>query len=203
MSGSIVTLNVGGHFYTTARSTLTRYPDSMLGAMLIGDLETLQDDQGRYFIDRDGTLFRHVLNFLRTNQLVIPEDFKELPLLEMEADFYQIQPLIEAISSYKARLAPGDLGAHDVIFVHSDSLHYCNKPDVVASSNEVDDMVKCLMDALDEDDDKRGNLAILLKWIQDKGFSLHGYTASADERGYAREQSLVLVRKNAQNSTDN
>ncbi|CAH1232506.1 KCTD21 [Branchiostoma lanceolatum] len=101
---SVVSLNVGGHIYTTARSTLIRYPDSMLGAMFGGDLGTLQDDQGRYFIDRNGRLFEHVLNFLRTNQLVLPEDFKELPLLEMEADFYQIQPLIEALKSYKARI---------------------------------------------------------------------------------------------------
>ncbi|XP_066305221.1 BTB/POZ domain-containing protein KCTD19-like [Branchiostoma lanceolatum] len=99
IADSVVSLNVGGHIYTTARSTLTRYPDSMLGAMFGGDLRTLQDDQGRYFIDRNGRLFEHVLNFLRTSQLVLPEDFKELPLLEMEADFYQIKPLIEALKS--------------------------------------------------------------------------------------------------------
>ncbi|CAH1263701.1 KCTD21 [Branchiostoma lanceolatum] len=103
-SNDIVTLDVGGHIYRTTITTLTRYPDSMLGAMFGGDFGTLQDDQGRYFIDRDGTLFRHVLNFLRTNQLTLPEDFRELPLLEIEADFYQIQPLIEALVSYKARL---------------------------------------------------------------------------------------------------
>lgn len=29
-----------------------------------------------YFIDRDGHMFRHILNFLRTSKLLIPDDFK-------------------------------------------------------------------------------------------------------------------------------
>ena len=29
-----------------------------------------------YFIDRDGPMFRHILNFLRTSKLLIPDDFK-------------------------------------------------------------------------------------------------------------------------------
>ncbi|XP_019616694.1 PREDICTED: BTB/POZ domain-containing protein KCTD19-like [Branchiostoma belcheri] len=134
---NIVTLNVGGHIYTTARSTLTRYPDSMLGAMFGGDLETLRDDQGRYFIDRNGRMFEHVLNFLRTGQLVLPEDFKELPLLEMEADFYQIQPLIEALKTYKASCA------HDFVVVRP-SLTYPQFTVVSANTKEVENKVKDL-----------------------------------------------------------
>lgn len=29
-----------------------------------------------YFIDRDGHMFRYILNFLRTSKLLIPDDFK-------------------------------------------------------------------------------------------------------------------------------
>lgn len=83
-----VTLNVGGHMYTTSLTTLTRYPDSMLGAMFRGDFPTARDSQGNYFIDRDGPLFRYVLNFLRTSELTLPLDFKEFDLLRKEADFY-------------------------------------------------------------------------------------------------------------------
>ncbi len=32
-----MTLNVGGVLYTTTRSTLAKYPDSMLGAMFGGE----------------------------------------------------------------------------------------------------------------------------------------------------------------------
>ncbi|XP_042606737.1 BTB/POZ domain-containing protein KCTD6 [Cyprinus carpio] len=96
-----VTLNVGGHLYTTSISTLQRYPDSMLGAMFRGDFPTTRDAQGNYFIDRDGTLFRYILNFLRTSELTLPVDFMEMDLLRKEADFYQIEPLIQCLSDPK------------------------------------------------------------------------------------------------------
>ncbi|XP_056448013.1 BTB/POZ domain-containing protein KCTD6 isoform X1 [Gadus chalcogrammus] len=97
LRNSPVTLNVGGHLYTTTLSTLQRYPDSMLGAMFRGDFPTTKDSKGNYFIDRDGTLFRYILNFLRTSELTLPSDFSEKDLLRKEADFYQIEPLIECL----------------------------------------------------------------------------------------------------------
>ena len=96
-----VTLNVGGHLYTTTMSTLQRYPDSMLGAMFCGDLPTTRDVQGNYFIDRDGTLFRFILNFLRTSELTLFIDFMKTDLLHKEADFYQIEPLIQCLNNPK------------------------------------------------------------------------------------------------------
>ena len=35
----------------------------------------------RYFIDGDGKLFRHIINFCRTKQLTLPDNFDELDLL--------------------------------------------------------------------------------------------------------------------------
>lgn len=60
--GEPVNLNVGGYVYSTSLSTLQRYPDSMLGAMFCGDVPTVRDTRGNYFIDRDGPLFRYVQN---------------------------------------------------------------------------------------------------------------------------------------------
>lgn len=96
-----MSLNVGGSVYRTSLSTLRRYPDSMLGAMFRGDLPTVRDKQGNYFIDRDGTLFRYILNFLRTSELTLPCDFKETELLRKEADFYQIEPLLQCLGDPK------------------------------------------------------------------------------------------------------
>ena len=38
-------------------------------------------------------MFRHVLNFLRTNALSIPDTFEEIELLYDEVKFYDLQPL--------------------------------------------------------------------------------------------------------------
>ncbi|XP_070536926.1 BTB/POZ domain-containing protein KCTD6-like [Ptychodera flava] len=98
----IICLNVGGQIHTTTRGTLTRCADSMLGSMFSDRMPTKRDDQGNYFIDGDGKLFRYILNFLRRSELVLPEDFKELDMLALEADFYQITELIECIDKLKS-----------------------------------------------------------------------------------------------------
>ena len=100
---SIINLNVGGKFYTTSISTLTKYPDSMLGRMFEGDLPSTKDAQGNVVIDRDGELFRYVLTFLRSSKLILPENFGELALLEEEAEFYKIPELIAAVKSYQMK----------------------------------------------------------------------------------------------------
>ncbi|XP_070574005.1 BTB/POZ domain-containing protein KCTD1-like [Ptychodera flava] len=95
--GDMVRLDVGGKMYTTSLTTLTRYPDSMLGAMFSGRVPVQTDDNGTYLIDRDGELFRYVLNFLRTSQLCLPEEFMDYGLLICEADFYQLDALKEDV----------------------------------------------------------------------------------------------------------
>ena len=97
----IIDLNVGGTQYTTSRSTLTRYPDSMLASMFSGRLPTPKDKEGRYWIDGDGRLFRHILNFLRRSELTLPSDFTEHALLEKEADYYQLTDLVEEVQRHE------------------------------------------------------------------------------------------------------
>ncbi|XP_041453491.1 BTB/POZ domain-containing protein KCTD17-like [Lytechinus variegatus] len=96
--GDYVTLSVGGVEYTTTVLTLTSFTDSMLGGMFSGRIEAKRDHaKGHYLIDRDGELFRYVLNFLRNRTLGIPEDFKQLHMLLLEAEFYQIEPMCDAL----------------------------------------------------------------------------------------------------------
>ena len=39
-----------------------------------GRFDTKPDKDGTYFIDRDRTHFRYILNYLRTRELVVPDD---------------------------------------------------------------------------------------------------------------------------------
>ena len=95
----IIKLNVGGTKYTTSLSTLVKYLDSMLGRMFDGQMTSTCDEEGSYFIDADGDMFQYILNFLRRNQLFLPEEFKEFQLKRLltEAEFFLIEPLIDLI----------------------------------------------------------------------------------------------------------
>ena len=96
---SIVDLNVGGHLYTTSLSTLTRFPESMLGAMFSGRYPVLRDSRGNFFIDRNGAMFGYVLDYLRSLKLSLASNFQEHEKLRDEADFYQVPGLVEAVMS--------------------------------------------------------------------------------------------------------
>ncbi|XP_068168631.1 BTB/POZ domain-containing protein KCTD12-like [Antennarius striatus] len=91
----IVELNVGGQVYVTRLQTLTGAPNSLLWTKFTrsspGDLP--KDSKGRFFFDRDGFLFRYILDYLRDSELVLPEFFKERRRLQKEADFFQLPEL--------------------------------------------------------------------------------------------------------------
>jgi hypothetical protein len=84
----VVDLNVGGTLYSTTRTTLLRH-DSMLAAMFSGRHELKRRADGRVFIDRDGELFKYVLQYLRDGDLDV-EDLDQVlrRRLKREAAFY-------------------------------------------------------------------------------------------------------------------
>jgi len=94
---STVNLNVGGHHFTTSVQTLTKDPNTMLAAMFSGKFEMKPCEDGAFFIDRDGTHFRFILNYLRTGKLTLPEGATFLKELLEEAEFYQIQGIIDEL----------------------------------------------------------------------------------------------------------
>ena len=102
VGASMVELNVGGTIYVTTTSTLNRYPDSQL-AKLINDskLSTVRDSQNRVFIDRDGILFRFILDFLRNEALSLPGDFKEFDRLLLEANYFKIKDMVKELELHE------------------------------------------------------------------------------------------------------
>ena len=93
----IVKLNVGGQYFTTSRQTLTSDPKSMLAAMFSGRHKQETTGDGSFFIDRDGTHFRFLVNYLRNGELILPEGATFLKELEAEAKFYQLQGILDAL----------------------------------------------------------------------------------------------------------
>ncbi|KAJ8027102.1 BTB/POZ domain-containing protein KCTD6 [Holothuria leucospilota] len=102
MPQGYVHLNVGGTCYTTSLSTLTRYKDSMLYNMFTQEnIPLAKDNMGRYIIDRDGVVFRYILNFLRGANLNLPPRFGDYEQLKEEVDFYQLDDMKELLELWR------------------------------------------------------------------------------------------------------
>eukprot|EP01098_Paradermamoeba_levis_P016043 TRINITY_DN8440_c0_g3_i2.p1 TRINITY_DN8440_c0_g3~~TRINITY_DN8440_c0_g3_i2.p1 ORF type:complete len:368 (+),score=72.13 TRINITY_DN8440_c0_g3_i2:407-1510(+) len=100
---SQVRLNVGGSLFDTSLDTLLKYKNSLLATMFSGKYALKKDANGAYFIDRDGTYFRYILNYLRDGEVILPEEKKiKLELLN-EARFFQITGLVQQIERGEER----------------------------------------------------------------------------------------------------
>jgi hypothetical protein len=97
--------------YETRRSTLVAYPDTLLGTMFADrNLSLLHPkNENEYFIDRDGNLFRYVMQYYRTGKIYIPTSSSlspsHFPLvtleeIEAELDYFQV-PFVKASSLLK------------------------------------------------------------------------------------------------------
>ncbi|KFZ51591.1 Putative potassium channel regulatory protein, partial [Antrostomus carolinensis] len=94
----VVVLSVGGVRFVTRASTLQRFPESRLARMLNDDDQEFKLVNGEFFVDRDGTLFSYIMDFLRTLQLSLPTDFSDYQRLQREAEFYELYPLADLLS---------------------------------------------------------------------------------------------------------
>ncbi|RUS70539.1 hypothetical protein EGW08_021697 [Elysia chlorotica] len=93
---SRIKLDIGGNQFTTSLLTLTKDPDSMLAAMFSGRHQLKTEGDGSYFIDRDGTHFRYLLNYLRdgcVKEGTLPQNETVWRELRTEAEFYQLSGL--------------------------------------------------------------------------------------------------------------
>ena len=110
---SKVKLDVGGIIFSTSISTLCKFENSMLAAMFSGRHQLVLSEDGSYFIDRDGTYFRYILNFLRgriTEPNDLPSDRQILREIRQESDFYQLVELSAVIDEI---MSSEELGLND------------------------------------------------------------------------------------------
>ncbi|XP_005992957.1 BTB/POZ domain-containing protein KCTD12b [Latimeria chalumnae] len=96
----IIELNVGGQVYITRYSTLVSVPGSLLWEMFgQKNLKSLaRDNKGRFFVDRDGFLFRYILDYMRDQHLVLPDHFPERSRLQREAEYFILPELVKMLA---------------------------------------------------------------------------------------------------------
>uniref|UniRef100_UPI00398E6946 putative potassium channel regulatory protein n=1 Tax=Pristiophorus japonicus TaxID=55135 RepID=UPI00398E6946 len=101
--GEVIILNIGGMKFTTCTATLKRYQDSKLARVLEGGDPDIRMVNGQLFVDRDGSLFQYILDFLRTRQITLPPEFSEYDRLAREADFYDLPSLVDLLNQDRLR----------------------------------------------------------------------------------------------------
>jgi|TARA_B100000780_G_scaffold261487_1_gene213952 hypothetical protein len=99
-TNTIVTLNIGGTLFSTTKATLIENSQhNYFHGLLNESINSTKDLQGNYFIDRDPTHFRYILNQLRDNVVSLPQDTIQLNELLMEAKFFSVSGLVVLIET--------------------------------------------------------------------------------------------------------
>jgi hypothetical protein len=120
---SIIEINVGGTPYVTTRETLCRIKGTMLEKMFSGTLESTKLGSA-YFIDRDGTIFRYILQYLRDGDAWNPPtDLDCVQEILREARFFCLNPLIQRLEAIVDTVRPIDTsGSAFVVMVDETTL---------------------------------------------------------------------------------
>lgn len=89
----VVHLNVGGHKYMTTLMTIRGRMDTRLADMFSGLEPVHRDADGYFCIDREGSCFHHILNFLRDGSVPIGLSHIQRLNLLRETKYYRIDSL--------------------------------------------------------------------------------------------------------------
>lgn len=111
MSTQIVSLNVGGTIFMTTRETLAKSGDSLLAD--VTSSFPLRDEAGRPFLDRDPEMFRLILDYLRSDRLNLPRDFKDSRRLRAEAEHYGLTGLLSCLVASSRIGSASSSGGHE------------------------------------------------------------------------------------------
>lgn len=93
----IIKLNIGGYKFCSTIATLTKIPNTYFTGLLSEKFPSTLDEEGAYFIDRDGQFFAPILTWLRTNEISFPPSLITKEDIIREARFYALDPLVEEL----------------------------------------------------------------------------------------------------------
>lgn len=112
-----ITLNVGGNIFVTTNDILSREKVSLLADIEKKDF--LRDCNNHIFIDRNGALFEHVLNYLKTGLLDLPKNFNEYNQLRIEAIYFRLSRLASIVDKHFKKLSSRNVrGAYVTLTSH-------------------------------------------------------------------------------------
>lgn len=158
-NNSIIKLNVGGKSYYTKQNTLEAsvYFETLLNGQMQTPVLT-GDKNDEIFIDRDGEMFRHVLQYMRTGILFTKKE-NILKKIKLEAKYYGLKNLEDDVNLQLKELTQNK---DTYMFTSSDKLieqhlkkakisgakydHKSKLLQVVESLDTVEKRTKCYLD---------------------------------------------------------
>jgi hypothetical protein len=93
MKPSLVIFNVGGQRYEVSNSLLAMHPDTMLARSASKEWKT--DESSEIFLERNGTRFQFVLDYLRDGKVSLPLIVSKASILD-ELIYYGVENINEA-----------------------------------------------------------------------------------------------------------
>lgn len=87
----VISFNVGGKPFAIRKECIDKYPNTFLYS-LINNKESIKDNNGAFFIDRNPDMFSFILEYYRQDKIVYPNIVSE-SVFDRELDFYLIKEL--------------------------------------------------------------------------------------------------------------
>eukprot|EP01117_Protostelium_nocturnum_P017608 TRINITY_DN7198_c0_g1_i1.p1 TRINITY_DN7198_c0_g1~~TRINITY_DN7198_c0_g1_i1.p1 ORF type:complete len:191 (+),score=45.46 TRINITY_DN7198_c0_g1_i1:497-1069(+) len=170
-NSGIVDLNVGGSFYTTSISTLACDKDSMLASMFGGNFDVQKRHDGRVFIDRDGEVFKFILQYLRDGELDVDylDELTKRRLLK-EASYYcisGIETLLKASLEYTPLKPREQEGKKRFVY-----FGYCGGEDLIRALKSV------FPNSEVQKSSNSSEIELIFETFFDNNYSLHSHIAT-------------------------
>jgi len=133
-----IVLNVGGTHFTTSLKTLRSVRGSLFEKMFREESTTSMSLDGTYFIDRDPSIFVHILKYLRYDDLIIKSDDTALrrELLD-DVEFYQLPHELKDYLTYTA-VGGMELSLSEIIFLNTELKNVGKKMGGLLYQNTID-----------------------------------------------------------------
>lgn len=94
-NSATITFDVGGKLFKVSRKLVEQFSDTMLGKIVSEAWQ--RDSNTTVFVDRDGDIFAHVLNYLRYGSIVLPITISRA-MFDREMDYYGIINDVDALT---------------------------------------------------------------------------------------------------------
>ena len=163
--------------------------------MFNGNIPIILDSlKQHYFIDRDGSIFRHILNFLRAQRLQLPSDFRDWQLLLDEARFYDIAPMVVEIERAREQSVTSQRTSNGLEKGHSSQGRSAGTPErlVIKAEEGVESYVDCILLHVSPDLGERVSLSASKSQLGEIFPELSGALMDSRNSGWTIESGFVL-----------